>query len=261
MDRYLRIYWAMIKINFAYLLAYRANFVNNIISALAWGTFQVVWITLLMGKRGTVFGWTADDMILLTFGYFMVLGVFHFLFSRNFDMFSRIIDRGEFDAILLKPIDSQFHSTMRIVSFANLVRAIVGLVLIIVWIVIKHYSVTLVQVVLFGFYMGIGVITLYSIWLIVITTLIWYPNLSNMTDLLYTINGLARYPGELIRSSGKIILYILIPLSLSISAPMKILLQKNALEDVVILTLSALVLFTVSRLFWKHSLKFYMSAS
>ncbi|MCX6732397.1 MAG: ABC-2 family transporter protein, partial [Candidatus Roizmanbacteria bacterium] len=256
-----RMYMAILKINLVYLLTYRANFINNIISALAWGAFQVIWIALLTGKRGTVFGWTPDDMILLTFGYFMVLGIFHFLFSRNFDMFSRIIDRGEFDAILLKPIDSQFHATMRIASYANLIRALVGLVLIIIWIVIKHYTVTPLQVILFSIYICVGVMTLYSIWLIFITTLIWYPNLSNMTDLLYTVNGLARYPGEMIRSSGKVILYILIPLALSISAPMKILLHKNALEDVVILTVSGLSLFIVSRMFWKHSLKFYKSAS
>lgn len=251
----------MLRINLVYLLTYRANFINNIISSLGWGVFQIVWIGLLMGKRGTVFGWTSDDMILLTFGYFMVLGIFHFLFSRNFDAFSRVIDRGEFDAILLKPLDSQFHSTLRIASYANLIRALVGLILIIAWIVIKHYTVTPLQIILFSFYTCVGIITLYSIWLIFITTLIWYPNLSNMTDLLYTVNGLARYPGEMIRSSGKVLLYILIPLSLTISAPMKILLHKNALEDVLILTVVGIALFVVSRMFWKHSLKFYMSAS
>lgn len=251
----------MLKINLVYLLTYRANFISNIISALGWGGFQIVWITLLTGKRGEVFGWKQDDMILLSLGYFMVLGIFHFLFSRNFDMFSRIIDRGEFDAILLKPVDSQFQSTMRIASYANLVRACVGLVLIIIWIVVRHYSVSPIQAVLFCAYIGVGIMTLYSIWLLFITTLIWYPNLSNMTDLLYTVNGLARYPGELIRSSGKIILYILIPITLSISAPFKILLNKNPMEDVLILSGLCILLFILSRLFWKHSLKYYMSAS
>lgn len=251
----------MLKINLVYLLTYRANFISNIISALGWGGFQIVWITLLTGKRGVVFGWKQDDMILLSLGYFMVLGIFHFLFSRNFDMFSRIIDRGEFDAILLKPVDSQFQSTMRIASYANLVRAFVGLNLIIIWITVRHYSVSLLQGVLFCLYIGVGIMTLYSIWLLFITTLIWYPNLSNMTDLLYTINGLARYPGELIRSSGKIVLYVLIPIALSISAPFKILLNKDPIGDVLILSGLCILLFVLSRLFWKHSLKYYMSAS
>jgi len=261
MKRYLRIYKAILKINFVYLLTYRANFINDIISALGWGGFQIIWIVLLTGKRGAFFGWTQDDMILLTFGYFMVLGIFHCLFSRNFDAFSRVIDRGEFDAILLKPLDSQFHATMRIVSYANLIRAIVGLTLIIVWMSLKHYVVTPVQVVLFSFYIGVGVVTLYSIWLIFITTVIWYPNLSNMVELLYTVNGLARYPADMIRYSGKAILYVFIPLVLSISAPMKILLSKNAWEDVVLLSFVSILLFFVSHKLWKHSLKYYTSAS
>lgn len=261
MKRYLRIYLAILKINLAYLFAYRANFINNIIVSLGWGVFQIVWIVLLTGKRGDFYGWTQNDLVFLTLGYFMTLGIFHFLFSRNFDAFSRVIDRGEFDAILLKPLDSQMHATMRIVSYANLIRSLVGLVLIIGWTSVQQYSITLGEVFLFGLYIGVGVMTMYSIWLLFSTTLIWYPNLSNMIDLLYTINGFARYPAEMIKNSGKLVLYFLIPLLLTISTPVKILLHKNAVEDIVILTLCCIVLFTGSRIFWNHSLKHYTSAS
>jgi len=259
--RYLRIYRAILKINLVYLLTYRANFINNIVSALGWGAFQIVWIVLLTGKRGTAFGWTQDDMIFLTLGYFMVLGIFHFIFTRNFDTFSRIVDRGELDAILLKPIDSQFHSTMRIVNYANLVRAIVGIVLIIIWSSLKHYHMSPIDIVFFCIYVGVGVMTMYSIWLIFVTMIIWYPNLSNMVDLLFTINGFARYPVEMVRNSGKIALYIFIPLLLSISAPIKILIHKNATQDIITLTLICIGLFMFSRWLWKWALRYYTSAS
>lgn len=261
MKRYLRIYLAILKINLAYLFAYRANFINNIIVSLGWGGFQIVWIVLLTGKRGDFFGWSQNDLVFLTLGYFMTLGIFHFLFSRNFDAFSRVMDRGEFDSILLKPLDSQMHVTMRIVSYANIIRSFVGLALIIAWVIIQRHPVTIMEVLFFGIYIGIGIMTLYSIWLLFSTTLIWYPNLSNMIDLLYTINGFARYPAEMVRNSGKIVLYILIPLLLTISTPVKILLHKNALEDVIISSLWSGVLFIASRIFWNYSLRHYTSAS
>lgn len=261
MKRYLRIYLAILKINLAYLFAYRANFINNIIVSLGWGGFQIVWIVLLTGKRGDFFGWSQNDLVFLTLGYFMTLGIFHFLFSRNFDAFSRVMDRGEFDSILLKPLDSQMHVTMRIVSYANMIRSVVGLALIIAWVIIQRYPVTIMEVLFFGIYIGVGIMTLYSIWLLFSTTLIWYPNLSNMIDLLYTINGFARYPAEMVRNSGKIVLYILIPLLLTISTPVKILLHKNAVEDVIALSFCSGVLFVVSRIFWNYSLRHYTSAS
>ena len=251
----------MLKINFAYLLAYRANFITHLISAFSWGAFQIVWIVLLTGKRGVVFGWTQKDMILLTLGFFMVIGIFHFLFSSNFYLFSRVIDRGEFDAILLKPIDSQFHSTMRVVNYANFVRACVGLILIIGWLVMNHYTVTFIQIVLFSFYIVVGIITTYSIWLLFMTTLIWYPSLNNMVEFLFTLNGFMKYPGEMIRFSGTIVLYLLLPLVLAVSTPVKILVRKNSLEDMIVLSLIAICLFIISRLFWKYALKSYTSAS
>ncbi|MFH0773130.1 MAG: ABC-2 family transporter protein [bacterium] len=261
MKRYFRIYKAIFRINIAYILAYRISFINNIISSLGWGVFQIVWITLLTNKAQTAFGWRQDEMIFLAMGYIVALGIFHFLFSRNFDAFSRIIDRGEFDSHLLKPLDTQFSISTMILSYANVVRSLVGIILIIWWAHIHHYPIGPLEVLNFALLIGVGVMTMYSIWFIFITLLIWYPNLNNMADFLYTLNGLARYPSDMIRMSGKIILYLFIPLALVVATPMRALLRKNVLPDELLLVGLCVLLFYISRMFWKHSLKSYTSAS
>ena len=259
--RYFRIYKAIFKINIAYILAYRANFINGIVSSLGWGAFQIIWITLLTNKTKTVFGWKQDELIFLAMGYIISLGIFHFLFSRNFDSFSRIIDKGEFDSHLLKPLDTQFLISTMILSYANIIRTIVGIGLIVWWSVIHHYYIGLFEVVHFSLLIGVGVMMMYSIWFFFITSLIWYPNLNNMVDFLYTINGLARYPSEMLRMSGKLILYFFIPLSLVVATPIRVLLQKNLWPDELLLVGISVLLFYFSRKFWKHSLKYYTSAS
>ncbi len=82
-----------------------------------------------------------------------------------------------------------------------------------------------------------------------------------MVDFLYSLNGLARYPAEMIRTSGKIALYLFLPLTLCIATPVKVLLQKNPLGDIVLLVALTTGLLIISRMFWKHSLKYYTSAS
>lgn len=243
------------------MLAYRTSFINGIISSLGWGVFQIIWITLLTNKAKTVFGWRQDEMIFLAMGYIVSLGIFHFFFSRNFDAFSRIIDRGEFDSLLLKPLDVQFSISTSILSYPNAVRTFVGLGLMIWWAIIHHYQIGFVEILNFSFLIGVGVMLMYAIWFIFITSLIWYPNLNNMVDFLYTINGLARYPSEMLRMSGKLILYFFIPLSLVVATPIRSMLQKSLWPDGFLLVSICSILLFISRMFWKHSLKYYTSAS
>lgn len=259
--KYFRIYKAIFKINVAYILAYRTNFINNIISSLGWGMFQIIWMTLLTNKAKIAFGWKQDEMIFLAMGYIVSLGIFHFFFSRNFDAFSRIIDRGEFDSHLLKPLDTQFLISTMILSYANVIRTFVGIGLMIWWATIHHYQVGIFEVLNFSFLIGVGVMVMYSIWFIFITSLIWYPNLNNMVDFLYTLNGFARYPSEMLRMSGKLILYLFIPLSLAVATPIRALIGKSLWPDELLLLGICMSLLYISRKFWKYSLKYYTSAS
>jgi len=261
MNRYLRIYKAIFKINTAYMLTYRTSFINGLVSSFGWGAFQIIWMTLLTNKTKMVFGWKQDEMILLALGYSVSIGILHFLFSRNFDAFSRIIDRGEFDSHLLKPLDSQFSISTSILSYPNAVRTVVGLGLIVWWSIAHNYHIGLIEILNFSFLIGAGVMVTYSIWCLFITLLIWYPNLNNMADLLYTMDGLARYPPEMIRMSGNIILYFLIPLTLVVATPVRVLLQKNMWPDEALLLGLCVLLLYLSRKFWKYSLKYYTSAS
>lgn len=243
------------------MLAYRASFINGILASLGWGMFQIIWITLLTNKAQIIFGWSRDEMIFLAMGYIVSLGIFHFFFSRNFDAFSRIIDRGEFDSHLLKPIDTQFSISTSVLSYPNALRTIVGIILMVWWAYIHHYPIGVLEVLHFSLLIGVGVMLMYSIWFIFITSLIWYPNLNNMVDFLYTINGLARYPSEMFRVGGKLILYLFIPLSLTIATPIRVLIQKSLWPDELLLVGICALLFYISRKFWKYSLKYYTSAS
>ena len=261
LKRYVRIYQAILRINIAAVMAYRANFINNVFTSFAWGVFNFVWIILLTNKSTQVFGWKRDELVFITIGYVLLTGLYYAFFGRNFELFSRIIDRGEFDGILLKPIDSQFHiSTLR-VGVASLIRAIMGTGILMWWIAIHHYSVGPFQIVSFIVLLAVGVMLLYTIWFLFISLLIWYPNLSNLVEILYTINGFARYPSEMIKNIGSLPLLIFLPLALIVSTPVKALLQKNAWGDIFLLVGIFVVLFSFSRVWWKRALRSYTSAS
>lgn len=261
MKRYIRIYKAILAINSAYIMAYRVSFINSIISSFSWGTFNIIWIILLTNKAKTVFGWKSEELVFITISYVIVTGLYYAFFARNFDALSRIIDRGELDSILLKPVDSQFHVNMMKISFGSLIRVLMGSILLIWWAQHYHYSIGIFQIISYVFLQAVGVSLLYSMWSFCTTFLIWYPNLGNLIELLYTLNGFARYPTELIQKSGILGLFIFLPISLICATPVKALLQKNSLPDALLMCLLSVLLLAFNRAWWKYALRHYTSAS
>ena len=158
-------------------------------------------------------------------------------------------------------MDSQFQVSMMRISFSSLIRTVMGGGLLIWWIATHHYPVAFIEVFGFVALMGVGVVMMYSIWFIFLTVLIWYPNLGNMVELLYTINGFARYPIEMLKNTRLVALLIFVPMALIVSTPAKALLEKNAWGDIALLCGISALLFVLSRVGWKYALKSYTSAS
>lgn len=259
MKRYIRIYIRLLHLNFSSLLAYRANFVNSFISSIVWGAFSIISILLLTSRTSSLFGWSRHDIILLTCSYSIFIGVFHTFLSRNFEHFSRIVDLGELDTLLIKPMDSQFYISFRYVNYPSIIRIVVGIIL--VSYLLKGEAVTLTQVLGYGAMMFFGLITLYSLWYIITAFTIWLSRLSNIVEFLYTITGVSRFPPQMYSEFSWYLFLFLFPLTLIIATPTKFLLNTIDMSSIATLIVTAGVLFILSRLFWRFALRFYTSAS
>lgn len=244
------------------MIAYRVGFANSILSTCFWGTFQIVWVLLLTSRVSFFQGWSRDELIFLVANYvFIIVGFFHLFFSRNFDRFSTIIDRGDLDLILVKPMDSQFLLSFWIVSFAHFFRFFIGIPIIIYLIIKIGITISVINFFSYLILVGFSLVLMYSIWLSFSTLIIWFPRLSNITSLLYNINGVSRFPPEMIYELKSFIFFFLIPFTLLSAVPTKTLFNKIISGEAALLILISVLLFYFSRKFWKFALRYYTSAS
>jgi ABC-2 type transport system permease protein len=189
------------------------------------------------------------------------MGIYHTLFSRNFERLSSLIRLGMMDAILTKPADSQFLVSTAIINYSGIIRILLGAAFTWYIISIAHIVVTLPIAGVFCLGIVIGLLLLYSLWFIVATLIIWYPDLSNLIEFLYSTSGIGRYPREMYTHMNQFLFLFILPLTFMIIAPTKILLTKLTVFDALGLFMFAVVFFVGSRLFWKFALRFYTSAS
>lgn len=261
MKKYARIYWILLKINFANLFAYRANFYNSIIITIGWGVISILSMILMTFKTSSVYGWQREELFLLGGIYSMAIGIFHMLFSSGFEKFSRIISLGELDSYLIKPIDTPFFLSARVFRPISFLRILIGFFFTLYVLSILHVTLTIVSFLFFVIFIFCGVCILYSLWFLVITITVWKPNLSNLIDFLYQISNLGRYPPSMLIYTKNIVVFILIPLTLVSSVPARFVLGRISPAEIGAMIACALGLFIASRLFWKFALKHYSSAS
>lgn len=261
MKRYFRVYKKLLELNLSALTAYRGNFVNSVISSVVWGVFTVFSVVLLTARVDSLFGWSRDEIILLTCIFNINVGIFHMLFSRNFEYFSRIVHLGQLDTYLLKPIDAQFLLSTRHINYTSIIRIIFGIGL--TWYFLREriFAIQPIDVLLFFLFSICGIILLYSIWYMVTTITIWFSRLNNIVDVLFSISSVTRFPPEMYREFSFYVFAFLLPLVLIITTPTKFLLGRPDIVSVLGLFFLSVVFFIASRKFWRFALKFYTSAS
>jgi ABC-2 type transport system permease protein len=261
MKRYIRIYLKLMELNFSTLVAYRNNLISNFTSSIAWGTFSFISILLLTSQTKSAFGWKSEEIVLLTAVFSIIIGIFHSVFSRNFENLPYVILYGRLDSTLAKPIDSQFFSSCFTIAYMPLIRVIIGSIAVGIIMSSEHISVGVVELLMFPVAIGCSILLLFSLWSIVVTTLFWNPRLSNVVDVMYTITGMVRYPGEMYKNIRSELFIAILPLTFVVVTPAKLLLHSYGVYDIVGLIGCTVLLLFVSRIYWKFALRFYTSAS
>lgn len=259
MNRYLRIYRKLLSLNLSALMAYRANFVNSLISSIAWAAFSIFSMILLTSRTPSAYGWTRNEIILLTGSYNIIVGIFHMIFSRNFQRFSNIVHFGHLDALLTKPVDSQFLLSFWLFNYTSGIRVVMGIVINAIMLSIMGIHVQLSDILLFSLFTVMGIVLLYSIWFTVITFTIWFTRLSNLVDLLYSINGVTRFPPKMVSNLRSAFSYVLIPLTFVVAPQTRFLIQRTMTMDIFILLIMAVTTLMLSRTFFRFALRYYAS--
>lgn len=261
MTEYFRIYIALLKLNISRLLIYRTNFLLSAFDSLVWGVFQVSSMLLLTTRIKTINGWSRNELIILASSYSIVVGLFHVIFARNLDRFSQLINKGELDQLLLKPVSSQFLASFWFVNLATMSRVLGGLVFNFYLLNKLGMSVTFINILGFIVLTIFSLMLLYSIWFLATTLTFWFPQLSNLTELLYTLGNISRFPREVYQELKWYVFLFLLPYSLMVATPTKALINKALTGDFLMLLGFSVGLFILSKFFWRFALRFYTSAN
>ncbi len=245
----------------AQFLAYRVNFFNELIATSVWTALIIATMLLLTDKATMVAGWTQGEMLLLSATIIIILGIFEIHFKRSFFLLSDTIFYGRLDGLLVKPVDSQFMVSFSSYKIMGIWRMMIGIIFLIVVLHKFHIVYTGFQLLQYIILVIVGNVIYYSLWFMMATLLIWNPRLSNILDVMNSMNHASRFPPEMFKEFNIFLFLFLFPYMILVSTPVKMLLHKATIEDISVLIITACGMFCFTRWLWNYSLRYYTSAS
>ena len=251
----------IIKANIMVALMYPASFYTSSLSSILWIGLSMISITVLTYQSPELGGWNKHQLFAVQGVYSIILGTMYFMFGENFKKLIRLINKGDLDLLLTKPVDSQFLVSVGENKIHQLSRVLGGIILLTYALSALHVNVGIRDIIQFLFFMLLSCIIIYSICFLLVTLTIWLTNLFNIDELFTHLTGLSRYPLEVFRYLNRYLFYLVLPLVIITSVPTQIILKKPDLWLMIAAVLVAGILFFCSRMFWFFALKFYTSAS
>ncbi len=260
----LSIYWDIFKTtlknNFVKEFLYRSNTFAMTFADLIWVAVEFAFFEVIYSNVGAINGWGRNETFFFLGIFISSDALFTTLFQRSFWEFPFLINKGDLDVLLTKPINAVFLATTKDINFTQIVNLMLG-----IWI-IHHYGEAAGFAggfAWFGvvFWVIIGLLTQFLMRFISVVCAFWLERGMTVSMLYYQLYSLANKPSGLYPISIRYLIKTALPFAFMGSIPAQSLMGKLPLSDYFLVVGVLGIYAWCCVLFWKKGLKRYQSAS
>jgi len=263
--RYARLFGVQLRTATIGAMQYRADFVVRGLIALLWLGIALAPILVVFGARKEVAGWSFPEALVVVAWFTLLKAVLEGAISPSLTAVVEHVRHGTLDFVLLKPADAQFLvSTAKFEPWRaiDLAGAFV----------IFGYAFHLLgrwphapQLLLGLAFLVLATVTLYSIWILVVSAAFWVVKVDNLSYLFGSLFDAGRWPIDVFRGvfhgALRFAFTFIFPLALMTTYPAQALLGQLDARTALLALGGGVVFAAVARRVWRRALAMYTSAS
>ncbi|WP_166296345.1 ABC transporter permease [Photorhabdus tasmaniensis] len=242
-------------------MQYRWDFMIDGLLSLTTAILQLLPLFVLFNERGSVAGWSFEQMLVLMGWYMMLTATVEGLIAPSLAAAVSGIRTGLFDYILMRPVDSLFLCSLVDIRLWKSIDFLFGLVLAIYAFIQLDVQLSLINITLTIILSIGGLATAYALFVLAIAASFALVRVQNLISVLTSLLGFARWPVHLFGMPWRLIFSFLIPIGIMTSYPVMALLGMLTLPLAMGALGTTTFFFIVARLVWKRALRGYRSAS
>lgn len=260
MRRYLRLLGVQLRASAALSVQYRLEFLVQGALALFWAGWSLVPVLVLFGHRPALAGWSFEEALVVMGWFVLMKGVLEGAVNPSLAAVVEHIRKGTLDFVLLKPADAQFLvSTARFEPWRLMdLLAALG---------IFGYAFHRLgrwpapgPVAAAALLLVCATMTLYSLWILVISAAFHVVKVDNLSFLFSSIFDAARWPVTVFRGAWRVVFTVVVPLALMTTYPAMALLGRLEPGTALAAVLGTFLFSAFARAVWRSSIAHYTSA-
>ena len=260
--RYTSIYGALWKYSVVREMQFKVNFLLWIIVELLWFALQLTFIAVIYSHTDQIGDWTKWQVVFLMGTSTFIQQLFSALLLTNLVQLSELIRKGTLDFMLLLPVNTRFLISFRQVDLGGFVNAAVACAVMICAGLQLDLVPSIPQVIGFLLLVLAGLLIHYSLLLMLASSSFWTVRAQGIVWGYYNLFNIARLPDAAFRGAFKAFFTFVLPMLLVANVPAKLITEKlSSPMEMVLLAGMGLVLFAISEVVWRWSIRHYTSAS
>lgn len=259
MIRLVRLFWKRFLLSVAEKMHDRADFTVELIGQVGMVGMNLIFFRAIYANVPQLGGWSYHEALLILGLYQLMDGLSNLMLRVNVRRIAKFTRMGQFDALLVQPVDPQLNLIRRF-DLANLGVMISGLLIIgyasqtLGLAPLLTVGITLISTVL-------GFLLHWSVMFGIATFGFWLIRIEHLAHLALVILDLGRLPTTAYGPYLGGFLTFVIPIALVATLPAQVATGQNVWHLVVIAATVVGVLFALSRAFFFYALRSYSSAS
>jgi ABC-2 type transport system permease protein len=242
-------------------LQYRVNFALQLLQSALQLASGLVVFALVYSHTTELNGWSQNELLVVLGVQIMMAGVIHAVIQPNMMRFTGDVRDGKLDHALTKPVDTQMLVSVRQVEVWQAVDVLTGAGVIAVAMVRLGGDLGALELLSFAVALVFGAVLLYCFWMLLATLAFWVVNLWHLPELFEGVFQTGRWPIGIYPTWLRFSVTFLVPIAFAVTVPAEAVTSRLDWQTLALAAGFAVVLFGITRWFWRFGLRSYTGAS
>lgn len=261
MSRYLRLYKHFVEFSLIQAMQFRFDFFFRIAMDCIFYLVNILFYKILFTHAGGLAGWTESQTMIFLSGFLMVDAIQMTVISNGTWMIPVLVNKGELDYYLLRPVSSLFFLTTRDFAFNSFINVVVAAGIMIWAFTTSPVDYPVHKILLYLFLTLNGTYLFFLMRILTLTPVFWTHSGRGLEMIFWTLTKFGERPDAIFSGWVRKILVSIMPFAIMSSFPARALYQDNSWEVAGYCVLVVVILHFVTIKMWNFGLKNYSSAS
>lgn len=259
--RWASVLGALVRLNVAEELQYRANFIASVLGTLFWIGTALLTLALFFRHTERLGGWDYWEVVVLLGVFNALTGVVESVLRPGIGQLAGEVKSGSLDLVLVRPVDAQLFVSFRELDLWRVSDIVLGLALAGYALIRLGHTPTLLQSLAFLVALAAAAVVVYAIWVALMSLAFWFVSVENLSVLFDAVYEGARYPVSAYPGALRFVFVYLLPIAWTTTIPASALTGRLGPGVGVVAAAVGAAAFVLSRLLWRGALKRYTGAS